>query len=99
MVFMAKSKAKWPKILDKSVVESEERGLTLNYKKTITGVFSRKQVKPVCKLQVKDEIIKQKDQFFYFGEILTCDGKIIWSRNKKTNRNGKIMQLQDKTFA
>ena len=42
MVFMDKSKAKLPKILDKSVVENEERGITLNCKKTITVVFSKK---------------------------------------------------------
>ena len=46
-VFVAKNKAKLQKILDKGVVVSEERDLTLNCKKTVIVIFSKKQVKLV----------------------------------------------------
>ena len=48
MVFVAKSKVNLQKILDKSNVESEVKGLMFNCKKTVAVVFSKKQVKPVC---------------------------------------------------
>ena len=66
--------SKLQKIFDKGVLEIEERGLTLFCKKIVAAVFSKKQVKSVSELRVKNDIMLE-DQYVYLGGVLTSDRK------------------------
>jgi hypothetical protein len=82
-VFLAETEKELQEILDVGVSGSEEKGLDLNSKKTISVVFTRKTNIPQCQLQVKGEKIKQEDRFIYLGGELTSNGKCKQEVNRR----------------
>ena len=63
---MAETEEELQQILD--VEASEEKGLTLNSKKTISMVFTREKEVPFCAIKVHNETIKQETHFTFLGE-------------------------------
>ena len=74
IALIADSNEKMQKILDRVVLESEKMELAINCKKTYRLTVSRRKC-PDCKLNVKDNDIKQVDSFTYLGIIITSDGR------------------------
>ena len=74
-------------LLDKIVLESSKRGLTINFKKTERLVVSKRKEIPQCVLKIGDNVIKNTPvqlprEYNYKG----------WSernRNQETNWHGK----------
>ncbi len=74
-VLLADSQDKLQAILDKVVTASEEKGLSLNVKKTECMVASKKKTAPRCILHSKGEKIKEVSSFNYLGSTITTNGK------------------------
>ena len=79
-VLIADSEEKLQNILTTVTVESENKGLQLNAKKTECMVISKQSDIPVCNTLRKGERIKQVDTFKYLGFTITpgvrCDTEI-----------------------
>ena len=71
----ADSEEKLQNILTTITVESENKGLQLNAKKTECMVISKQSDIPVCNILCKGERIKQVDTFKYFGFTITPDAR------------------------
>ena len=104
-MLIADLEGKMQNILAKVTVESENKGLQLNPKKTECMVISKQSDIPVCSILRKGEKIKQVDTFKYLGLTITpdvrCDTEIkkrialsqdTFTKMKSifTNRNIKI---------
>ncbi|ELU03802.1 hypothetical protein CAPTEDRAFT_199247 [Capitella teleta] len=55
--------------------ESENVGLGLNTKKTVTMVISKKADTPICNLKLKDSTLVQVEKFKYLGSTIYSDGR------------------------
>ncbi len=73
-VLIAESQAKLQELLDKVVEESETKGLSINCKKTVCMVVSKKG-SPRCDLRIGDASIQQAEKFKYLGSVITSDGR------------------------
>ena len=62
-------------LLDTVVNKSEEKGLSINIKKTECMVMSKKKDTPVCNLFIHGKQVKQVNSFKYLGSTVTSDGK------------------------
>ena len=62
-------------LLDIVVTESAKKGLSLNIKKTVTMVISKKLVTPKCDIEIEGKILNQVDNFKYLGAFITSDGR------------------------
>ena len=74
-VLIANSEEKLRNILTTATVESENKGLQLNSKKTECMVISKQSDIPVCNILCKGERIKQVDTFKYLGFTITPDAR------------------------
>ena len=61
--------------MDVVVKESEEKGLDLNIKNTVTMVITKKATIPGCNIQINGRALKQVEQFKYLGTLITQDGR------------------------
>ena len=91
-VLMADSEEKLQNILTTVTVESENKGLQLNAKKTECMVISKHSVIPVCNILWKGERIKQVDTFKYLGFTITPDARCDTEIKKR-------IALSEDTFA
>ena len=73
-VLLAESEEKLQDLLNKVVVESKKKGLTINCKKTECLVVTKKK-SPKCRLHIGEAIIKQVEKFNYLGSYSTENGK------------------------
>ena len=62
-------------LMDKIVEESARAGLSLNSKKTLCMVITKKLVAPRCSLHAEGKSINQVEQFVYLGSLITADGR------------------------
>ena len=74
-VLIAYSEEKLQNILTTVTVESENKVLQLNAKKTECMVISKQSDIPVCNILCKGERIKQVDTFKYLGFTITPDAR------------------------
>ena len=74
-MFIADSEEKLQNILTTVRVESENKGLQLNAKKTECMVISKQSGIPVCNIHCKRERIKQVGTFKYLGYTITPDAR------------------------
>ena len=74
-VLIAEDEGNLQALLDVVVEESNKKGLSLNSKKTVTMVISRKEPTPACKIEINGTILKQVQTFKYLGTNITSDGK------------------------
>ena len=82
-VLLSDSQEKLQTLLDKVVLESSKRGLTINCKKTECLVVSKRKEIPGCILKIGDNVIKQTHQFSYLGSRITKDGQCETEINKR----------------
>ena len=71
---IAESQAQLQELLDRVVNASQEKGLTINCKKTECMVISKKE-SPRCDLRIGDAHIKQVQKFNYLGSVIKSDGR------------------------
>ena len=71
---IAESQAQLQELLDRVVNASQEKGLTINCKKTESMVISKKE-SPRCDLSIGDAYIKQMQKFNYLESVITSDGR------------------------
>jgi len=62
-------------LLDKVVTASNDKGLSINIKKTECMVITKKRQTPSCNINIEQERIKQVAEFKYLGTIITEDGR------------------------
>ena len=74
-VLIADSVEKLKNIISTVIVESENKGLQLNTKKTECIVISKQSDIPVCNILCKGLIIKQVGTFKYLGFTITPDAR------------------------
>ena len=74
-VLIAKTEADIQRLLDIVVCESEDQGLSLNAKKTVSMVISGKEVIPTCNIKIHNEQVKKVDKFCYLGSYITSNGR------------------------
>ena len=74
-VLIADSVEKLKNIISTVIVESENKGLQLNTKKTECIVISKQSAIPVCNILCKGQIIKQVGTFKYLGFTITPDAR------------------------
>ena len=74
-VLIADSEEKLQKILTTVTIESENKGLQLNAKKTECMVISKRPDTLTCNISCKGEQIKQVNNFKYLGFTITPDAK------------------------
>ena len=75
IVLIAKTEADIQHLLDIVVCESEDQGLSLHAKKTVSMVISGKEVIPTCKIKIHNEKVKQVDKLCYLGSYITSNGR------------------------
>ena len=83
MVLIADSEENLQRLLDITIEKSEEMGLTLNVKKTVCMVISKKAIVPSCNLQSRGQQIKLVKKFKYLGYMINSDGKCITEIKKR----------------
>ena len=74
-VLIADTEENLQNMMNKTVEESEGKGLTINRRKSFVMVFSKKPVTPVCIVKVKEDALEQVNQFQYLGSMVTSTGK------------------------
>ena len=82
-VLIADSEENLQRLLDITIEKSEEMGLTLNVKKTVCMVISKKAIVPSCNLQSRGQQIKLVKKFKYLGYMINSDGKCITEIKKR----------------
>uniref|UniRef100_A0A0B7BSZ6 Reverse transcriptase domain-containing protein n=1 Tax=Arion vulgaris TaxID=1028688 RepID=A0A0B7BSZ6_9EUPU len=74
-VLIARNEMELQKLVDKVVTESNNKGLSLNIKKTEVTTISKKQILPKCTITVNGTDLRQVQQFKYLGVLVTSDGR------------------------
>ena len=64
---IADSEAKLQNLLNVVVVESKQKGLSINRQKSMCVVIWKSSVTPSCNITVNGDKLKQVDQFIYLG--------------------------------
>jgi len=72
---IADSEAKLQNLLNVVVVESKQKGLSINRQKSMCVVISKSSVTPSCNITVNVDKLKQVDQFIYLGSLISQDGR------------------------
>ena len=80
-VLIAESEEELQRILDITSIKSKEMGLSLNVKKTVCMVVSKKKIIPECNLTRLQ--IKQVNKLKYLGYTLTSDGRFMTEIKKR----------------
>jgi hypothetical protein len=76
-VLIAENAADLQQMLDIVVIESAEKGLSLNIKKTETMVISKKNITPKCDIRIEGKLLNQVNKFKYLGVMVTSDGRCL----------------------
>ena len=75
IVLIVDSQGKPQTILDRVVTTSQDKGLSLNVKKIVCLMASKKKTTTRCILHIKEERIKEVGNVKYLGFTITADGK------------------------
>ena len=87
-VLMAENQEHLQDLLNRTVIESEQKGLSLNIKKTETMIISRNSIPLNSKIVLNEKSLRQVNSFKYLGTLITSDGK-MQDRYYKQNRTSK----------
>ena len=83
-VIIANSEKELQAMMDVITDQSQNKGLSLNNKKTEVMVISKKSC-PKCVIKINGTTLKQVSQFKYLGTLITADGKCaVEIRNRIT---------------
>ena len=74
-VIIAESKNHLQQLIDTVVEESKAKGLFLNRAKPFTMVFSKSEVRHICKITVHGNTLEQVDRFVHLGRLFTSNGR------------------------
>ena len=74
-VLIARNETELQKLVDRVVTESNNKGLSLNIKKTEVMTISKKHILPKCTITVNETELRQVQQFKYLGVLVTSDGR------------------------
>ena len=94
---IAESQAQLQELLDRVVNASQEKGLTINCKKTECMVISKKE-SPRCDLRIRDAHIKQVQKFNYLGSVVTSDDRCNTEIKKRIGMAKDTFQKLEKVL-
>ena len=85
-VIIAESKNQLQQLMDAVEEENEAKGLFLNSAKSFTMVFSKFEVRHICKITVHGNTLEQVDRLVYLGSQFTHIHNIsVHAHNSSTN--------------